>query len=60
LESYLKELAKRKYDEEPEVKELPPKKRGCSLLIGEQLDDRVQLYVKEMHTTGVVLSTAAI
>ena len=27
-------------------------------MIGEQLDNRVQLYVKEMHTTGVVINTA--
>jgi len=29
-------------------------------LIGEQLDNRVQLYVKEMHTTGVVINTAVV
>jgi len=59
-ENYLKELAKRKHDEEPEVKELPPKKRGRPLLIGPQLDDRVQVYVKEMRKTGVVINTAVV
>ena len=44
---YLKELAKRKHDEVLEVKELPPKKRGCPLLLGAELDARVQLYIKE-------------
>ena len=40
------------------MKELPPKKRGYPLLIGEQLDNIVQLYVNEMHTNGVVVNTA--
>ena len=33
-EGYLKELAKRKRDEVPDVELLPPKKRGCPLLLG--------------------------
>jgi len=42
-ENYLKELAKRKNDKLPEVKELPPKKRGRPLLVGNELDVQVQL-----------------
>ena len=51
-EHYLKELAKRKHDEVLEVKELPPKKRGRPLLLGAELDARVQLYIKEMRKNG--------
>ena len=47
-EHYLKELVKRKHDEVPEMKELPPKKQGHPLLLGAELDARVQLYIKEM------------
>ena len=43
---YLKESVKRKQDEIPEVKELPPKKQGCLLLLGAELDARVQLYIR--------------
>jgi len=38
---YLKELAKRKNNILPEVKELPIKKRGRPLLIGNELDAQV-------------------
>ena len=57
---YLKELAKRKHDEVPEVKELPPKKRGCPLLLGAELDARVQLYIKEKRKNGVVVNTSVV
>ena len=59
-EHYLKELQKRKRDELPEVKELPPKKRGRPLLLGAELDARVQLYVKEMRKNGVVINTSVV
>ena len=58
-EHYLKELAKRKHDEVPEVKELPPRKRGRPLL-GAKLDARVQLYIKEMRKNGVVINTSVV
>ena len=40
-EHYLKEVAKKKHDKAPEVKELPPKKQGHPLLLGAELDARV-------------------
>ena len=43
-----------------EVEELPPKKHGCPLLIGVQLDDRVELYIKEMRKKGVILNTRVV
>lgn len=54
-EHYLEELAKRKHDEVPEMKELAPKKRGHWLLLGAEVDARVQLYIKEMRKNGVTL-----
>ena len=59
-EQYLRELAKRKHDEDPEVKQLPLRKRGCPLLIGAELDARVQLYIKEMRRNGVVINTSVL
>ena len=59
-EHYLKELAKRKHDEVPEVKELTPKKRGRLLLLGAELDAKVQQYIKEMRKNGVVINTSVV
>ena len=59
-EHYLKELVKRKHDEVPEVKELPPKKQGRPLLLGAELDARVQQYIKEMRKNGVVINTSVV
>ena len=42
------------------VEVLPPKKCGCPLLIGVQLDDRVKLYVKEMRKKGVIINTRVV
>lgn len=58
-EHYLKELAKRKH-EVPEVKELSPKKQGHPLLLGAELDARVQLYIKEMQKNRVVINTCVV
>ena len=57
-EQDLRELANRKHNEDPEVKQLPPKKRGCPLLIGAEVDARVQLYTKEMQRNRVVIDTS--
>ena len=57
-ENYLKELAKRKNDELP--KELPPKKRGRPLLVGNELDAQVQLYVKELRSNEAIINTAIV
>ena len=43
--------------------QLPPKKRGRPLLpflLGTELDQRVQLYVKELRTNGAIINTAII
>ena len=53
-EHYLKELMKRKHDEIPEVKELPPKKQGRPLLLVAKLDARVQQYIKRCEKTELL------
>ena len=40
----------------PTVKELIPKKRRRSLLIGEELDEQVRDYIKELRREGVVIN----
>ena len=45
---------KRKHDEVPEVKERPLKKRGRPLLLGAELNARVQQYIKEMRKTELL------
>ena len=40
----------------PTVKELIPKKRGRPLLIGEELDEQVRDYIKELRREGVVIN----
>jgi len=59
-ENYLKELAKRKKDVLLEVKELPPRKRGRPLLVGNKLDTQIQLYVKELWNNGAVINIAIV
>ena len=45
-EKYLYELKQRRSDEDPSENELPSKKRGRPLLLGSELDERVQLFLK--------------
>jgi len=59
-EGYLKELAKRKNDKLPEVKELPPKKYGRPLLVGNELYAQVQLYLMELRNNGAVINIAIV
>ena len=59
-ENYLKEFSKRRLDKDQGVDQLPPKKRGRPLLLGTELDHRVQLYVKELHTNGAIINTAIV
>ena len=56
---YQEVLLKRKRDQENlEITKLPSKKKGCSLLLGELLDGRVQSYIKELRSKGAVMNTA--
>ena len=59
-ENYLKELSKKRLDEDQEVKELPPKKQGRTLLLETELDTKVQLYVKHLRTNGAVIINTVI
>ena len=45
-EKYLRKLKQRHSDENPSINELPNKKRGRPLLLGSELDERVQLFLK--------------
>ena len=59
---YQQELLKRKRNQEENlvVTELPSKKKGRSLLLGELLDGRVQSYIKELRSKGAVVNTAIV
>ena len=59
---YQEELSKRKHKQEKDldITELPSKKKGCSLLLGELLDGRVQSYIKELCAKGAVVNTAIV
>ena len=59
---YQEALSKRKrsQEEDIEITELPSKKKGRSLLMGELLDGRVQCYIKEMRSKGAVVNTAIV
>ncbi len=48
---------KRKQHDEDDVVSLPVKKRGRSLLLGEDLDTKVQLYLKNVRKGGGVVSS---
>ena len=58
---YLNELAKRKRNgEELLIKDLPQKKRGRPFLLGEQLDNQVEKYLKTLRNKGGVINTAIV
>jgi len=59
---YQEELSKRKRCQEEilEVTELPSKKKGHPLLLGDLLDGPVQRYIKEMRSKGAVVNTAIV
>ena len=57
--AYCKELSrKRKADEDLTIERLPTKKRGCPLLVGEELDRRVQHYLTAIRDSGGAVNTA--
>lgn len=56
-DTYKGELGKRRNDDdEVTVTSLPSKKRGRSLLLGADLDAKVQLYLKNIRNGGGVVS----
>ena len=59
-EKYWYELKQRRSDEDPSVNELPSKKRGRPLLLGSELDERVQLFLKQLRANGAVINTAIV
>ena len=56
--SVWEELSKRKCNQEQdlEITELPSKKKGHFLLLGELLDGQVQSYIKELCSKGTIVS----
>ncbi|CAC5387870.1 ABCC1 [Mytilus coruscus] len=67
---YLKELSIRKLkltyddsterDEVSEIMELTPKKLGQKLMMGEELDDKIQRYIRTVRKYGGVINTAIV
>ncbi len=55
--NYLSEL-KRKRVEPCEITELPSKKRGRPLLLGDELDKKVKAYLVSLRSCGAVVNTA--
>ena len=56
-DKYKKSIHSSTYESPLAVKELVPKKRGRPLLIGEELDDQVKEYVRELRREGVVINS---
>ena len=59
-EKYLYEFKQRHSDEDPYVNGLPNKKRGYPLLLGSGLDERVQLFLKQLRANRAVINTAIV
>ena len=56
--SYTFELKKRPLEERSSLEELPTKKRGKPLMIGEELDREVKNYLSEIRSRGGVVNVA--
>jgi len=56
LQAELKRKKEGKEEDENAVHELVPKKRGRPLLIGEELDEQVREYIKELRRFGVTIN----
>lgn len=53
--AFINELSrKRKAEEDPSIEELPLKKRGRPLLLGEKIDCMVQKYIKIREKSGSI------
>ena len=59
-EKYLHELKQRRSDEDPSINELPSKKQGRPLLLGSELDEQVQLFLKQPRANVAVINTAIV
>ena len=59
-EKYLRELKRQRYDEHPAVTEFPSAKRGRPLLLGSELDARVEHFLKALRANGAVINTAVV
>ena len=59
LKVYLEEMSrKRKAGEDMTITSLLVKRRGRPLLLGEELDQKVQQYLRAIHESGEAVSTA--
>ena len=54
---YLEERKKKRTEDDHDVSSLPLKKRGRPLLLGEELDTKVQMYLKKVRNRGGVVSS---
>ena len=43
-----------------EIAELPPKKRGRPLLLGKNIDEQVQLYLRKIRENGGVVTASVV
>ena len=57
---YLDQLKRRSLGKDSNINELPSKKRGRPLLLGSELDERVQLFLKQLRANGAVINTAIV
>ena len=55
--AYLKGLEKRRAEDEGDVTLLPVKKRGRPVLLGDELDQKVQAYLRRVRDGGGVVSS---
>ena len=59
-EKYFQELKRRRNREDSAVTELPSVKRGRPLLLGSELDARVECFLKPLRSNGAVINTAIV
>ena len=54
------EIAKKRHrrEESLEVTKLSAKKRGRPLLLGEEMDEQVKVFLKQLRENGAVVNTA--
>ena len=57
---YLQALARKRETKDPTVKMLPTKSQGRPLLLGKELDESVQEYIKATRVAGGVVNTAIV